>query len=68
MRLIRYENRLVNGVSIEKVTAHKPIESRQQMRIRRRPALWKHDREVECILLQRERDALPVHGFLTACC
>jgi hypothetical protein len=64
MRLIRYEGRLVHGVSIEKEAAHKPIESRQQMRIGRRPELWKHDREVECILLQRERDAL--RGFLAA--
>ena len=36
------------------------------MRIGHRLALWKHDREVECILLQRERDAL--RGYLAACC
>lgn len=66
MRLIRCEDRLVHGVGIEKETAHKPIESRQQMQIVRRPALWIRDREAEYILLQRERDAL--RGFLAAFC
>ena len=66
MRLIRCDDRLVHGVGIGKETAHKPIESRQQMRIGRRPALWIRGREAECTLLQRERDAL--RGFLAAFC
>jgi hypothetical protein len=66
MRLIRCEDRLVHreGFSIE--TAHKPIEFRQQMRIGRLPALWKHDRGAECIPLQLEQDAL--RDFLVAYC
>ncbi len=54
------------GKELPTETAHKPIESRQRMQIECRPALWRHDRGVECILLQHERDAL--RGSLVACC
>ncbi len=54
------------GKELPTETAHKPIESRPQMQIECRPALWRHDRGVECILLQHERDAL--RGSLVACC
>jgi hypothetical protein len=65
MRLIRCEGRLVHVAGLSTETAHRPIESHQQMRIARQPALWKHDRGAECIPLQLEQDAL--RGSLAAC-
>jgi hypothetical protein len=56
---------MVKEVGIcQKGTAHTPIEARQQKRTGYRLELWKHDKGVECILLQRGQDVS--HGFLLA--